>query len=324
MPSVPPYSSTTIARCTPVRRMSASEGSSSFVPGSSSTVLATSRTVARRAGPVVGSSVLPPGTPSRSRTCRNPTTSSKSSSVTGYREYGCERTIAAASGKVRSAGRNTTSPRGRMTSTTDRFAAEKTSVRMRRSSSGSASCAITRSRRLLLRHRLAARRRVPAEQAHHQVGGAREQPDHRAHRRREAVERRPDDEREPRGPLQGDALGHELAQDERQVRDDERQRHERDRLREAGRQPQRLERRHEIRCQRRGTVRRRQEAGHRHTDLHRGQEAVRVAGHPRDARAPRSALLEPGRSASRATRPGRTRSRRRRRRPARTPGRARC
>ena len=74
MPAVPPYSSSTIARCDDPRRISLSARSTGTVSGRDSTGRATSRTGRVR--------LLTSGS-SRSRTCTKPMMSSADSPITG-------------------------------------------------------------------------------------------------------------------------------------------------------------------------------------------------------------------------------------------------
>ena len=138
MPSVPPYSSTTIARCWFSRRISLSAVSTPAVPGSRLTSRARSPTVAARPAGWLGRN--------RSRTCTKPTTSSSSRPTTGKRDQLESATCLAARLAVIDASRNATSVRGVMTSRTSRSPARKTSSMSRRSSLLSDSCAATRSR----------------------------------------------------------------------------------------------------------------------------------------------------------------------------------
>src|SRR6266545_4606244 len=137
MPAVPPYSSTTTARCRPSRRISDSAGSTRLLAGRRLTSRASSPTVATPSGS---------GRINRSRRCTKPITSSCEPSITGNRECRAVRTAATASASGRPASRNTTSVRGTMTSRTCRAPAASTSSMMRRSSPESTTLAATRSR----------------------------------------------------------------------------------------------------------------------------------------------------------------------------------
>ena len=86
---------------------------------------------------------------------------------------------------------------------------------------------------LLLADRLPAGLRVPAEQPDEQVGGAGEEPDDRPEQLGDRVERRGHDQREALGPLQGQPLGGQLADHQRQVADRDGDRHEGQRVGEA-------------------------------------------------------------------------------------------
>ena len=78
MPAVPPYSSTTIARWWPSRRISDSAGSTVFVAGSIFTGRVTSETFSP-----VRAATVPVVRRNRSRTWTKPTTSSCESRQTG-------------------------------------------------------------------------------------------------------------------------------------------------------------------------------------------------------------------------------------------------
>ena len=93
---------------------------------------------------------------------------------------------------------------------------------------------------LLLGDLLRALVRVEPEQPHEQVRRARQQPHHGAADPRHDLEHRRHRERDALRALQRDALGHELAQHERQVRHERRDRDERHRARHARVQPPRL------------------------------------------------------------------------------------
>ena len=138
MPSVPPYSSTTIARCWFSRRISLRALRTPAVPGNCFTSRARSPTVAARPAGWFGMN--------RSRTCAKPTTSSSSRPTTGNRDQLESATSLAARLAVMEASRNFTSVRGVMTSRTSRSPARKTSSISRRSSLVSDSWAATRSR----------------------------------------------------------------------------------------------------------------------------------------------------------------------------------
>ena len=138
IPSVPPYSSTTMARCWFSRRISLRAFRTPAVPGSRFTSRARSPTVAARPAGWLGRN--------RSRTCTKPTTSSSSRPATGNRDQFESATSLAARLAVIDPSRNATSVRGVMTSRTSRSPARKTSSISRRSSLLSDSCAATRSR----------------------------------------------------------------------------------------------------------------------------------------------------------------------------------
>src|SRR5438477_1589599 len=137
IPAVPPYSSTTTARCRPSLRISDSAGSTRLLAGSRLTSRASSPTVTAPSGS---------GRISRSRRCTKPTTSSCEPSMTGKRECRAARTAATALATGRLASRKTTSVRGTITSRTCRAPAASTSSMMCRSSPDSTMLAATRSR----------------------------------------------------------------------------------------------------------------------------------------------------------------------------------
>jgi hypothetical protein len=146
---------------------------------------------------------------------------------------------------------------------------------------------------LLLRDLLAARTRVEPQQPDHDVRRARQQPDHRAADRGDPVQRGRHDQRHPLRSLQRQPLGHQLPEDQRQVRDRRRHRDQRDRRRHPGGQPPTGQHRRERPRQRRSAVRRGEEPGQRHPDLDGGQEAVRVLTQARDPGAPAARVRQP-------------------------------
>ena len=99
--------------------------------------------------------------------------------------------------------------------------------------------------------------------------------------------------RDALGPLQGQPLGRQLAEDQREVGDDQRDEDQRRRCRTAAAvSPAPLEQVRHRHGEPRRAEGRRQEAGQRDADLHGGQEAVGVldrAGRPAAPRLPRSA-----------------------------------
>ena len=135
MPSVPPYSSTTIARCWPAVRISVSASRTPLVPGITETVSAMSATVAERSTPAGGAS--------RSRSRTTPITSSTSSPITGKRECRCTTASRAARETVSDPCRNSTSRLATMTSRTLVSSAANTSAITRRSTMVSDSWAST-------------------------------------------------------------------------------------------------------------------------------------------------------------------------------------
>ena len=113
------------------------------------------------------------------------------------------------------------------------------------------------------------------------------------------------------GALQRDALGHQLAEHERQVGDQPGSAGRGEAVSATpGGQAQRDQRRREVRRQGRGAVRRGEEPGDGDADLDRGEEPVGVTGDGRDPGAAPALASPAGRPGSRAARPGRSRSRR--------------
>ena len=211
MPSVPPYSSTTIARCWFSRRISLSAVRTPAVPGSRLTSRARSPTVAARPAGWLGRN--------RSRTCTNPTTSSSSRPATGKRDQLESATCLAARLAVIDASRKATSVRGVITSRTSRSPARNTSSISRRSSLVSDSCAATRSRSSSWVIASPLDLRVPADEADEAVGRRGEQPDDRPGQGGRPVERGSDEHRQTLGALQRQSFRGQLAQDEGQIAD---------------------------------------------------------------------------------------------------------
>ena len=143
---------------------------------------------------------------------------------------------------------------------------------------------------LLLGQLLTGGVRVTPEEPHERVGRDREQPDDRTHQRREPVQGWRDDQRDPDRLLQRQALGHELAQHQREVGDEEREDHQSGGGGGCLGQSELLEVWREVRGEGRATVRGGEEARHGDADLNRGEESVGVAGHVGDPGAP-GALL---------------------------------
>ncbi len=117
---------------------------------------------------------------------------------------------------------------------------------------------------------------VAAEEADEQVGRERQQPDDRCHHGGELAERRREELGDPHRALQREPLGHELTEDQRQVRHDEGGHDQRHRVGRRGAEA--LEDGREGRCERRGTEGGGEEARHRDADLHGREEPVGVAG----------------------------------------------
>ena len=133
---------------------------------------------------------------------------------------------------------------------------------------------------LVAAHRAAADLRVAAEHPHHEVHAAADQPDHRPGQRGDPVEHGRGDERDALLPLQRDPLRHQLAEYQREERDDQRDHDEREDVSHVrGEVPgQHLL---EIVGQGRSAVRAGRQGGHRDADLDGGQEPVRVMREPR-------------------------------------------
>ena len=131
--------------------------------------------------------------------------------------------------------------------------------------------------------------RVSAQQPHGQVGRPGQQPDGGARDRREQPQRAGGDQRPTLGPLHGDPLGRQLAEHERDVREQERHDDDRRRPGDVAEERQRLLQRL---GQRDGGGRRGQEPGQRDADLDRGQEVVGVARQANDQRTRGRSLLE--------------------------------
>ena len=136
---------------------------------------------------------------------------------------------------------------------------------------------------------------VAAQQAHRDVGGHPEQPDHRPGDLCREVDEGPEHHGHALGPLQGQPFGGQLAQDDREVGDHDRDQDGGDGQRDRGGQPQELEVGREVPRERRRTEGSRQEARQRDPDLHRREEPVRVLselGHRLAALAPMRQLAD--------------------------------
>ncbi len=136
---------------------------------------------------------------------------------------------------------------------------------------------------LLLRDGGALRRRVAAEEPDDEVGALGQQPDDRPGQRGDAVQRRRERHRDALGALQRQPLRGELAEDQREVRDDQRHEDQGHRVGRPCRQAsgcQQVRHRH---GEPRGAEGGRQEAGEGDPDLHCGEEAVGVLDEPGDA-----------------------------------------
>ena len=160
--------------------------------------------------------------------------------MTGYRECGIDSTARAAAASGMAASRNSTSVRGTITPASWRSAAPNTSVSTRRSSTSRSRWLLTRSRSSSSVTSSAPWCGLNPSSRTMQVRRARQQPHHGTADPRHDLEHRRHRERDALRALQGDALGHELAQHERQVRHERRDRDERHRARDARGQPPRL------------------------------------------------------------------------------------
>jgi hypothetical protein len=127
---------------------------------------------------------------------------------------------------------------------------------------------------LLLGDLVAPGPRVQAEHPHDDVGRRRQQPDDRARQCGHAVERRGDQQRDPLAALQGQPLGDELAEHQRQVGDEGRHGDERDGARDW--HTPRDEHLAQRLRQGRPAVRGGEEPREGHPDLHGREEPVRV------------------------------------------------
>ena len=277
MPSVPPYSSTTTARCMPSWRMIETAGSTSLVPGSISTGRQTSRT-------------------------------SRSGSAAGAEQVAhvqdAEHVVEALAGdRVARVGQVADLRRGlgqgEVAGDEGDVGARTHHLLDARLGGGedvAEDAALVRLELLVGRHQLAQLLLgellaggvgVAAEQPDEGVGREREQPDDRAHQGREPVQHGRHRQRDLRRLLEREPLGHELPEDEREVGDDQ---GEDDQCRRPGgvlTESEVLEVRREVGRERRPAVRRGEEAGDGDADLDRGEEAVGVArdlGHPGAAR----------------------------------------
>ena len=227
IPSVPPYSSTTIARWWFSRRISLSAASTPSVPGSRFTSRARSPTVAARPAGWLGRN--------RSRTCTKPTTSSSSRPATGKRDQLESATCLAARLAVidaveeRDLGARRHDLADLALAGAEDLVDQPALVAAQRLVRGHQVA------QLLLADRLTAPLRVAAEEPDQHVRRLRQQPDDRAGERGDRVERRGDEQREALGPLQRQALGGQLADDERDVADRDGDEDQRERCRRGPR-----------------------------------------------------------------------------------------
>ena len=146
---------------------------------------------------------------------------------------------------------------------------------------------------LLLGDDLAALPRVAARQPDDEVAAAAEQPDERAGQPGERVHGDRGHPRDAFRPLQGDALGRQLAEHERHVGDDHCDGDEREGGGERRRHAEPDQPDGHWFGERDGADGRREEARERDADLHGGQEPVRVLDQPRGLRAAVSLLRQP-------------------------------
>ena len=160
--------------------------------------------------------------------------------------------------------------------------------------------------------RLATRVWVAAEQPDDAVGRLRQQPDHRPEGAGQSVERRREQCRCRLGALQGQPLGRQLAEDERDERDDQGHADDPDRTGQARAPAVRDEGLLGRLGQRDGAEGAGQQRGRGHADLDGGEEPVRVAGQPGYRRAPAAGLGQRADLALAQRRRARSRPRRKR------------
>ena len=103
------------------------------------------------------------------------------------------------------------------------------------------------------------------------------------------IQRRGGELRPAFGPLEGDPFGSQLADDQREEREHDRDEHDGGRL---GHPPEKAEGVDQWLGQRHGSRGRSQKAGERDADLHGGQEAIGISGQPSDPAPTFAALLE--------------------------------
>ena len=120
----------------------------------------------------------------------------------------------------------------------------------------------------------------PVEHPDQRGGDAGDDPHHRGHARGDLFRR-----------AQGDLLGHQFADDQRQIGDRHHHRPDTDRLREGGRHAGLDQACGEARTQRRAGEGARKDADQRDADLHAGQEAAGILGQPDGRRGPLAALV---------------------------------
>ena len=118
--------------------------------------------------------------------------------------------------------------------------------------------------------------RVEAEQADDAVRVLADEPDDRAADGGEGVDGGHHGARDLLGALHGDALGHHLGDHDGAVGDNQREHDVHQATGDAGRHTPTFHHRNQIRGDGGGAERGGQEAGERHTDLHGGEESVRV------------------------------------------------
>ena len=184
------------------------------------------------------------------------------------------------------------STRGTMTSRATVSPSSKISVIIRFSSSSSVPCSVTRSLISSSETPSPTLTGLQAEQPADEVGRAGEQPDDRRERLRDARDRPGHRDGDALGAHEPEALGGELAEDERHVRDAERDDHQRQRPGDPESQamPERLEPQPERLLERHRGERRGQEADERDADLDGREHA---GWGPRSAPARRCAPDEP-------------------------------
>ena len=228
MPSVPPYSSTTTARWVRFARISVSAASTGLLPGSSGAGRAMSPTVRTSGPPVTGDGREQVG--EQVADVHDP-----DDLVHGLADDRVARVRLVehvAGGRRRvsvSAGRNSTSVRGTITPAElavggPEHVGEHPALLGVQLAVGADHVA-----QLLLGDLLAPCSRVEAEHPHEQVGRRRQQPDDGAAISATTVEHRRRRRARSLRALQGEPLGHELAQHQRQVGDERRHGDERDR-----------------------------------------------------------------------------------------------